>query len=109
MSSQRFLEFRAGHYVVVALAPGCAVVRMIHGNGLEFGIIVRKVNDEFGQSGLQVLNRSQVEILPVGGGDAWVGDDDRVWDDVFVRESEASMCRRSIRIERTARNGSLYS
>ncbi len=61
---QEFLEFWAGNDVVVALAPGGAVVGMIDGDGLQFGVVVTEVDDEFGDSGLQILDGVEIEILP---------------------------------------------
>src|SRR5579872_3545169 len=45
---EELFEFGAGHYIVVALAPGGSVVEVIDGDGLEFGVVVGQVDDDFG-------------------------------------------------------------
>ena len=64
---ERLLEFRACDDIVVTLAPGGSVVRMIHGNRFKFGIVVTEMDDEFRDAGLQVFDGIQVEVLPAGG------------------------------------------
>ena len=49
---ERLLEFGAGDDFVVALPPGRAIVGMIDGHRLHFGVIVRQVDDEFSDSRL---------------------------------------------------------
>ena len=53
---QELLEFGAGDDVVVALAPGGSVVGVIDRDGLQFGVVVAEVNDDFGDAGFQVLD-----------------------------------------------------
>ena len=61
-----FLELGAGDHVVIALAPGRAIVGVVDGHSLQFGVVMAEMDDEFRHSGLQVLDRVQVETLPVG-------------------------------------------
>src|SRR5450432_1006560 len=75
---QSLLEFGAGDDVIVALAPGCAVVGMIRCYSLEFGVVVAEVDDDFGHAGFQVLDRIQVEGFPVRGRHRGIRDHDGV-------------------------------
>ena len=82
-------ELGAGNDVVVALAPSRAVVGMVDGDGLEFGVIVGEVDDEFGQSGLEILDGVQVKVFPASSGDGGSGDDDGIQKNVFVGKGGA--------------------
>ena len=64
-SCRELLEFGAGDHVIVALAPGGAVVGMIDRDRLHFGVVVREVDDDFGEAGLQILDGVEVKVLPV--------------------------------------------
>src|ERR1700733_6950610 len=52
---ERFFEFGAGYDVIVTLPPCRSVVRMIDGDGLKFRVVVSEVDNDFGDSRLQVL------------------------------------------------------
>lgn len=54
-----FLELRTGYRVIVALPPGSSVVGVVDRDRLEFGVVVAKVNDDFGEAGLQVADRAR--------------------------------------------------
>ena len=48
---ERLLEFGARDRVVIPLAPRRSIVRMIDGDGQQFGVVVREVNNDLGDAG----------------------------------------------------------
>lgn len=90
---KRLLEFGAGDDIEVALPPSCAVIGMVHGDGLKFGVVVAEVHDQFGDARFQVADQIQIESFPIGSGHAWSSDLDRVQDCVFGRKLGAEIWR----------------
>src|ERR1051326_4502492 len=81
---QGFFEFGTSDDVVVALAPRCSVVRVIDGNGLHLYVVVSKMDDELGYTGLQILYGVGVEIFPACSRDGGIGDLDGIQEHVFA-------------------------
>src|SRR6185369_16890640 len=60
-----FTKGIAGEEFEVALAPGCAPVRMIGCCGTHFGVVVGEVNYDFRYAGLEFLECVSVKLRPV--------------------------------------------
>src|SRR6476660_2779728 len=83
--AQELAESVAGEEVEVALTPGGAPGGAFARGGAHFGVVVAEVDDQFGDSWLEVAKSVLVEIAPFFWWDGWF-DGDGVIDDHIVGE-----------------------
>ena len=83
---EKLAEFLAGEKIKIALAPGRAVVGMVHSYCLQLGIVMTEVDDHFGKAGFQVLHCVDIEVAPFVCVHGWIGDDHRIQSDVLIGE-----------------------
>ena len=57
-------ELFAGDDLIIALPPGGSKIRMVDHNGVQFAVVIAKVDDEFVRARLESAQR--VKILPLG-------------------------------------------
>src|SRR5438034_7996334 len=57
----------AGNDVEIALAPGSIPNREVHGDGSHLRVVVREMNEELADAGLQMLDDIDVVVLPRSG------------------------------------------
>src|SRR5438105_11024118 len=56
-----------GHDVEIALAPGSIPNRKVHGDGPHLRVVVREMNEELADAGLEMLDDIDVVVLPRSG------------------------------------------
>ena len=80
---QEFLEVGIADDVVVVLAPLRAPVGVVGGSALDFGVVVREVDDEFVGPGRQRGEHLLIGVEPLGLGNAWRDLENAIDDDRF--------------------------
>src|SRR6266568_3662569 len=68
----------AGNDVEIALAPGSIPNREVHGDGSHLRVVVREMNEELADAGLQMLDDIDVVVLPCSGLHVSLRGEDRV-------------------------------
>ena len=81
-----FAEGEAGDGVDFALAPGGAPVRVIHGDGLGFGVVEGQVDKDFGDARLEIVDEVDVVVGPAGRRDGFAGGKDGVGNGIGRRQ-----------------------